>query len=394
MDAFADALQKHRARDYLEAERLYRQLLIQDPPHVDANHGLGVLLNQTNRGSEAIVHLRRAVAARPDTAAIRIDLANVLLELGQLADAAAEYQVALRVAPDNAKTWNNLGSVQASLRQMPQAEASFREAIQLNPQYFQALINLANALAQPGGYDEAASLCRLALAIRPDDEPARYLLAALSGINPPATAPRSYVTPMFDGYANSFDEQLLGEFHYRGPTLLRDAVDDNPGSKALDILDIGCGTGLCGVAFLDLARSLTGVDLSANMLQRAQARGIYRELIQGELLNVLAASRERFDLVLSADVFIYVGDLTDIFPAVRAALRQGGRFAFVVETADGDGFVLRPSRRYAHSPAYLRRLAAASEFIELKASGGVLRVEHGNEIEGMAYVFQTNSALG
>jgi predicted TPR repeat methyltransferase len=387
-DALAFALEKHRARDLCQAEYTYLQILRDDPNHFDALDGLGVLLHQTGRRESAAEHLAAAVQVRPGSAEARLHFANVLLELGNLSEAALQYKLALDIAPDNPKTWNNLGSALAAMRQMPEAEACFRRAIEMKPDYFQALHNLANAIANPGRYEEAAQFCRRALALQPDDPPSRYLLAALTGESLPATAPRGYVVPMFDSYAHYFDEQLVGELQYRGPELLRAAVNDAPGSKSLDILDIGCGTGLCGRAFHDLARTLTGVDLSAPMLQRAQARGIYDRLMLGDLLNALTASPAAFDLILAGDVFIYVGDLARIFPAARAALRSGGRFLFIVEAHAGEGFALLPSRRYAHSVGYIQMLAGSSGFVEESMREAIFRVEHGQAIHGTVHLLR------
>jgi predicted TPR repeat methyltransferase len=323
----------------------------------------------------------------PFSADTHVRMANAMLEMGKTADAAAAYQAALRIAPEHAQAWNNLGSAQAALRMLPEAEASFRRAAQLNPRYFQALSNLANAVADAGRYNEAVDWCRQALAIRPDDAAMRFLLAAVTGDNAPATAPLSYVAVMFESYAHDFDAQLVGKLIYCGPQMLRGAIGD--AAKALDILDLGCGTGLCALAVRDLARTLTGVDLSPQMLEQARARRIFDRLIQGDVREALTSMSAAFDLIISADVFTYVGDLAPIFPAARRTLRQGGRFAFVVEDHAGTGFLLRPSRRYAHSAEYIRNLAAPAGFTMGTMNRAVLRVEHGHGIDGAVYVLET-----
>ena len=136
-----------------------------------------------------------------------------------------------------------------------------------------------------------------------------------------------------------------------------------------------------------MARTLVGVDLSPPMLEVAARRGIYSRLVQGELLEALAAP-EQYDLVLSADVFIYVGDLADVFAAVRRALRPNGRFAFAVESHSSPGYVLKPTRRYAHSIDYIRTLAAQTGLSETAMTSGVLRTEFGRNIDGYAFVLR------
>src|SRR5262249_44716704 len=125
----------------------------------------------------------------------------------------------------------------------------------------------------------------------------------------------------------------------------------------LDIVDLGCGTGLMGEGLRSLTRTLTGIDLSTKMLDKARQRGIYHRLVASDVTAFLQSHTERFDLVVSTDVFIYIGDLSAIFAGVRRVLRSDGLFCFSVEAADDGDFVLRPTLRYAHSLAYLQMLA-------------------------------------
>jgi predicted TPR repeat methyltransferase len=132
---------------------------------------------------------------------------------------------------------------------------------------------------------------------------------------------------------------------------------------ALDIIDLGCGTGLMGGLVRDRAKRLVGLDLSRKMLDEAEKKGIYDLLIPGDINDVLANCDDAYDAVVSADVFIYVGDLSETFALVNKRLRNGGLFAFSVEGCDGDGFQLNPSMRYSHSANYIRQLGQTSGFV-------------------------------
>jgi predicted TPR repeat methyltransferase len=194
------------------------------------------------------------------------------------------------------------------------------------------------------------------------------------------------VKRLFDAYAPRFDSELesLG---YRAPQLLRQALAPHVAGKQLEILDLGCGTGLCGALFKGSARSLSGVDLSAQMLAKARARAIYDELFEADLLTVLRAAPARYELILAADVFTYLGELEDVFRAARQALRMDGLFAFTVEAHDGMGHTLRQSGRFAHSAEYLRRLARACALREVSVNEATLRSENGAPITGYVCVF-------
>jgi hypothetical protein len=113
------------------------------------------------------------------------------------------------------------------------------------------------------------------------------------------------------------------------------------------------------VVFREGAARLVGVDLSSAMIAKARERGLYDELHQSDLHDFLAGQRG-LDLMLAADVLIYVGDLSRLFPLVAAALASEGRFAFSTEKGTGDGFRFLPSGHFQHGEAYVRRLAGES----------------------------------
>jgi predicted TPR repeat methyltransferase len=194
---------------------------------------------------------------------------------------------------------------------------------------------------------------------------------ASGGVTPPApaAAPRSYLESHFDGFASIFDQHLKVKLSYRGPELLLEAVKELGPAAPLDVLDLGCGTGLVGELFKPMARRLVGMDLSAGMLERARARGIYDQLIHDDLASGLHQLAEEgggsaaFDLALAADVFIYFGDLGTVFSGVGKVLRTGGMLALLTESAETDNapwsgpdWRLLTTRRYAHSRPHLERL--------------------------------------
>lgn len=389
-DVLRFALDRHRSGDLREAERIYRCILAECPSHEHALEGLGVLLTQSGKPLAAIECLRQALRIDPELVDAHRFLATALLDSGQSSAALAPLEALVRLCPDDAAAWNNLGAVQATESRRGAAEASFRKALDLQPQYRQAIVNLANAIVEPGREGEVAALCRRAIALMPDDDPTRFLLSAVSGETPPPAAPAGYLTSLFDNSATIFDAQA-DRLNYRGPQMLRDAFDiavDPSTGLSLDIADLGCGTGLSGAAFCDLARTLTGIDLSVQMLEQARSKGIYSNLIAGEIADTLKVMPHAFDMVISMDVFIYIGNLSGIFASIWGSLRPDGLFAFGVESAETADYVLRRTRRYAHSAAYVRRLAKDLGFIELTMRTGPLRTIEGNEIEGATFVFR------
>ena len=149
-------------------------------------------------------------------------------------------------------------------------------------------------------------------------------------------------------------------------------------------LDLGCGTGLCGSLVRPVAQWLEGVDLSGNMVSQARARGVYDRVEQADVVEHLAKATRRYDLVLAADVFIYVGALGDVFTGAARVMEPGGVFCFSVEAAgEQEDFALRPSLRYVHSERHVRRLAAAHGFAVESMARQPIREDQQRPIPGL-----------
>jgi predicted TPR repeat methyltransferase len=216
------------------------------------------------------------------------------------------------------------------------------------------------------------------------------MLAACGGAEAPARAGDAYVRALFDGFASSFDEQLLSHLDYRAPQLLAAALEDAlAGRRALDILDAGCGTGLCAPLLRPWARRLDGVDLSPGMLERARRRGGYDALVEGELTAHLESQSSAFDVVVSADTLVYFGDLHSVVRAAHATLRADGWLGFSVEaTGDtaADDVELGPSGRYRHARTHVEAALAAAGFVDARIDARDLRNEAGSPVRGWVVV--------
>ena len=179
----------------------------------------------------------------------------------------------------------------------------------------------------------------------------------------------------------------MEELQYAVPRLLLEAVMGVANRRFDEAVDLGCGTGLVGTLFRLHVRRLAGVDLAEAMIAVAKQRGVYDELATEDVVDYLHRRETAVDLLLAADVLIYLGDLDALFRAAAARLRGGGLFAFSIEaTTEGD-YRLQPSRRYAHSTAYIRRLAAESQWKELVAQECRLRDQADARAGGFVFVY-------
>ncbi len=386
---FDQALALHRQGRLAEAEQLYRRILRTAPTHFDALHLLGTLAGQTGRFDEALALLNRALAQRPDNASALNNLGNTLGSLGRHREAVQAFERALAVRPDDAKALRNRGTSLRSLEMPVEALASFDAALALQPDYAEALIGRAESLLTLHRKAQAIQAFRQALVLGKDVEQIHYVLASLGAEPMPSTAPPAYVEALFDSYAQSFDKDLVESLGYRTPEeLVAELQAAQPPADA-HVIDLGCGTGLCGPLLRPLARRLVGVDLSGLMLDKARQTTVYDELIQGDLVATLAALPEPAGVAFAADVFIYLGDLAGVFAAATAALQPGGLLAFSVESCDdASDFLLGPTRRYAHSQAYLRRMADSHGLRVESTRPCVIRQERGQDVAGLLTVLR------
>jgi predicted TPR repeat methyltransferase len=283
----------------------------------------------------------------------RLTLARALLAAGQTGQAVAVARETAALHPDVGDAALGLGAALLAAEQLPTAIAEFQRVLRLDPGNGEARYLLGCAWLEAGEPDPALAAFE-ALEEMPG------LADRIAEAQAMKARPRSdagYVRHLFDQFSIDYDSRMLGQLAYQAPVILRElAALVMPGQIGLQILDLGCGTGLSGAAFKDRAAHLTGIDLSPAMIEKARQRGVYDTLAVGDIEAGLGQAA--YDLVVAADTLVYLGDLDAVFAKVGAALRPGAMFLFTVEAMDGDGFELGPKRRWRHSQAYLRAMAA------------------------------------
>ncbi|MDB5874089.1 MAG: hypothetical protein JWQ07_3531 [Ramlibacter sp.] len=340
---------------------------------------------QAGRYGLAEQNFAASLSLAPGRVSALTNLGAARLKLGKFQEAADLLQEALAQEPDNVEALCHRAAALAELGQQPQALACVERALALAPALGAAWSLRGNLLKDLGRIDDAIVSFRNAIARGADNELNRYYLAALTGNDAPEAAPRQYVESLFDGYADGFEQHLVDVLKYRAPQVLVEGLE-RTGRRFARALDLGCGTGLCGPLLRPLASALDAVDLSANMVRRATALGVYDEVLQADLAQYLAGTTRRYDLVLAADVFIYVGALEAVFEGVARVLEPGGVFCFSVEAAPpGQHLALRPSLRYAHSRGYIEQLAARHGFAIDAGSTHPIREDQRVPIEGLYF---------
>ncbi|TFZ07060.1 tetratricopeptide repeat protein [Ramlibacter henchirensis] len=318
------------------------------------------------------------VPGRPSTLT---NLGATRLKLGKVEEAAALLQEALKQEPDNAEALGHLAAALAEMGRRDEALAAVTRAVALSPDNAAAW-GLRGTLARElGRREEAAEAFREAMAHGADRQLMSYYLAGVAQESAPPAPPRQYVEQLFDSYAQDFEQHLAGTLQYRGPEILVEGLAQ-PRFRAA--LDLGCGTGLVAPLLRPRCERLDGIDLSAAMVERARASGLYDNVVQGDIAEFLAATGKRYDLLIAGDVFVYVGALESVFDGAARVLDAGGAFCFSLEAADEqETFALRMSLRYAHSERYIRMLAAQRGFDLESTVRHPLRIDQGRPVAGL-----------
>jgi predicted TPR repeat methyltransferase len=405
-----------------EGERLIDQALKLNPRFAEGWRARGMMLMHLGRHADARVCIDRALALKPDFKEALAVRAALGAGRPEPIDALAKLESELARNPDSAPHWNDRGSVLAGMGRREDALESFERALSIKPDYIEAQSNRAtllfemdrledaltafdavlaikpdlaiawnnrgNTLTKIGRFEEAVASYDRALALKPDfAEALENRELPLFELGHTVRSPSKYMRGLFDGFSHHYDDTMLNKLDYRGHLHVRAMVEKvRPLLKPPPwrILDLGCGTGLVGVAFRDLGATLDGLDISPRMLEAARARGIYSTLILGDLEAVLADSGPLYDLIVSADTMTYFGDLAPAFTGVDRRLEPGGCYVFASEAKAGEDWEKTKVHRYRHAESYLRAeaLRAGLDFMDIFEC--TLRLEENEPVAGFA----------
>lgn len=325
----------------------------------DSAYTKGVLLMREGRFHDALTAFDEAIEVRPGFVDALSNRATSLSELKRFEDALEAFDMALAIDAEHTISWNNRANTLAAMKRFEEAVTSYDKALQLSPTFLEARDNRANALFE---------------------------------LKRGKRCPPAFMRNLFDDFSSHYDETMLEKLQYRAHQHVRTLAERVLPRLAPPwrILDLGCGTGLVGEAFKDLAAGgrLSGIDIAPRMIEAARARGIYDELILGDLETVLYAPEPSYELILAADTMIYLGDLGPTFFGVAARLEPEGFYIFAVESAADGEWQQTPANRFRHSTAYLKAEAERAGLVFVDAMDCTLRFEANTPVAGLAVALQ------
>ncbi|WP_028582726.1 tetratricopeptide repeat protein [Desulfogranum japonicum] len=356
-----------------------------------------ITLHGEGRHKEAVELYGKVIQEVNDADLVYYNLGLAHFELGEFSAARDAFEHALAINDDDADYWFNLGLTCRNMELFLEAGIAYRHALDRQPEDIEVLYNLGSCLKDSGALDEAVIVYEHLLTLDGRFEPALNNLAyiyhlqekfdlaeplykRLVDLNPQNTAacymleaihsrqvdapPKEYVRELFDTYSEEFEDNLLNDLQYIVPRKMFDVVEKYQQNRHFShILDLGCGTGLCGERFRPLCNTMSGVDLSPKMLALADEKRVYDYLYEAELVEFLQENGTLYDLLLAADVFSYIGDLRPVFTAMKARCSSSAWLCFSVESEPGDeNWVLQSTGRFAHSRAYIETLSEEMGF--------------------------------
>ncbi|HWA31684.1 MAG TPA: methyltransferase domain-containing protein [Rhizomicrobium sp.] len=322
----------------------------------------------------------------------RFTLVHALLAAGENDEAVRVARETAMLNPSVAQAASSLGEALRVAGVLPTAIGEFQRALRLDPSLDLARVGLGHAWLDAGEPEKALEIFSQIEVVSAE---LRAAIAQAEAARGQARSDARYVRHLFDQFSADYDARMRGQLGYRGPEILREMASFLlTGRDDLSVLDLGCGTGLAGMAFEDLAARLDGIDLSPAMVEKARSLGIYDALVVGDIESGLTAFDRRYDLILAADTVVYLGDLAKLLDAVRLHLTEDGLLLFTVEKKDGGGFELGPKRRWRHSEAYLREVAAQAGLDAAGLMPASPRSEAGVPVEGLAVALRLAEKVG
>lgn len=350
------------AGNLLEAEKICMEVLRDNPFHAHALYLLGLIGFQHNQPDAAIMLIQKAIKQNDQDPEYFYNLATIFKSLKRYDEAIAANENAIKLDPNYQLAQSGMGQIYFAMHDFKRAKPYFEKALELNPA----------------------------------DEKTQYFFSVIEGNNL-ETAPKSYVAQLFDEYADRFEAHLQGVLHYQTPEKLAALVAPFVKKQGIphenfDLLDIGCGTGLGVDALIQegIGGKFVGVDLSSAMIEKAKAKGMYREYHVADIAEYMRASKKPVHAIIATDVFVYVGNLEAIFKESSRLLKSGGLFAFSVEKDDKKPpYQLQKGvGRYTHARSYLEELASSHGFTALAIETSTIREDNHKEIEGYLVVLE------
>lgn len=351
---FDKAINAYKKGNYEKAERFYKKVLEKQPANVHIYNNLGLVFRKQKKIKKANESFNKAINLNPKFAEPYYNLGNLFRDDPKYQDALKNYKKAISLNPNFVEAYYNIATILSRLKKYKEAIKNYKKVIELNPNYLEV----------------------------------KHIIASLSGVTT-KSAPRVYIEKLFDTYANNFENSLINDLDYKVPKIMADTLINKMSLTYLgSVLDLGCGTGLVGLEIKKFTSKLVGVDLSSLMLKKAEEKNIYDELVHQDIKDYLLNEDLSFDYFIFADVFIYIGELNEIFKLIKLRNKLKGKLLFTIELTDKNDYFLEKSERYSHSTDYIEKLCIKYDYKILYSRDLNLRKENNKTTKASLYLLE------
>jgi len=370
---------------------------------------------------EALKKVNNLLKIQPNNADLHNNKGIILRALKKYNDALKCYKDAIIIDKNNPIYFNNRGNLYWDMGEEKLADKDYNKSLDINPKYYDALINLIKLRQYQELHEEAENLCLKALEINKNNNMG-FKLLGISQINQRKidlgiknlnisqkikfdrsiehqidilkgkevdTTPMEFIENTFDHYANKFDHHLINILNYSVPNFIEKELNlIDKKIKFENVIDLGCGTGLCGKFLKNKSSNLIGIDISPRILEKADKKNIYDKLICSNFIDYLKKTSSQFDLFVAADVFIYTGEISETFDLIKKRATKESYFIFSTETLNQGNYKLQESGRFSHSENYIKQKSIENSMILISKKDIKVRKEKNKWIKGHLYFYK------
>lgn len=375
------------ARDNIsKASDFFTEVLAINSEHVESLVNLGVIALRQNKAQLAIDYFTKALAFDEHNLEARNNLAATFVHNDRFENALQYYLALLAEDPHNIEYLYNTGVAQMGLGHIEDATSLFTRVLELDQKHFGALSNLAAIKMRRKDKPAAISLLQRAVDVEPNNKTTRFMLQALQEVDGDIPACEEYARDLFNHYALYYEKHMQDTLQYKLPEKLWEILHSLNQQSFAKVLDLGCGTGLCGDVLKRFTENVTGVDIAEKMLSVAKSKDIYQNLICQDISEYLMHNSEQFDLIVAADVLPYFGSLDVIFANVCKSLANNGIFIFTTEISMDKNWQVQESIRFSHSQQYVTELCAKHHLYIKYKEQTIARMQDEKALEEMIYL--------
>ena len=390
IDALVSLGRLHVESDFEESFFNFNMALQLNEQSVDILNCLGDLHFKYEKYEQAKEYFHKALNQNQSDNISMSNLGICLYRLGDTENAITNLQKSLEIEPNYISALNNLAVIYMDLENYQEGLGLLQKVISLDKNNYLANKNVGLLYTKLEDFEKAKIFIENALKYNKDDDELNFIYASVDN-KTPKNAPLNYVESLFNNYAKNFEISLTKQLNYKFPKKMCEFVincNDIPNTFD-NAIDLGCGTGLSGEVFRDYVDFFTGVDLSNNMLDIAKKKKIYDELLTGDICNILKKSTKKYNLFIIADVFVYIGELQDVFSQIKNRSEEGAIVIFSTEhLEEGDYRLVK--QRYRHSKNYIEKILKQNNFNLIDFKTEKLRKDKDSYITGGIYLAKYN----